>query len=325
MKVLVTGANGFVGKALCQKLIEAKHQLRAISRYPAPTFQKGDAVEWIQIPNIDGDTDWSDARLKDINTIIHLASRVHVIKENESDPKAAFMGTNRDGTKHLAEQAIAAGVKRFIFISTAHVHGHLSGDAPFKEDSPALPHSDYAESKWQAEEELRKLFSKKDVSTELVIIRPPLVYGPDVKANFERLLWLVNKQIPLPIKKIDNRRSLIFVENLADFILVCTEKKKIGNQTFLISDGEDISTPTLLEKLAEIMGKRSLQIPLKPEWLFKAAKKLKIERQVDSLCANLQLDISHAQSTLKWNAPITQDEGLKQTTYFYQRSLNIEN
>ncbi len=319
MKVLVTGANGFVGSSLCNRLINEKIDIRAISRNPAPYYKKGDAIEWIQVANIDGETDWSDTRLKEVDVVVHLASRVHVIIENEANPKTAFIKTNVDGTKKLAEAAIAAGVKRFIYISTAHVHGHVSGDTPFKENSPANPHSDYATSKWKAEEALSDLYRNVKSKQELVIIRPPLVYGAGVKANFERLLWIVEKQIPLPLKKIENKRSLIYVDNLADFIIACIKQKKLGNETFLVADSVDISTPLLLDKLALAMDKRSLQFSVKPAWIFKLAQKLKKETIVNSLCANLQVDSTHAQNTLKWKAPVAQDEALKVTAQWYKQ------
>lgn len=318
MKILVTGANGFVGTAVCEALLESDIKLRAVSRNPAPDFQDGDVIEWIQVANIDGETDWSEAKLKDIDTIIHLGARVHVIKENESDPRAAFFKTNHEGTKHLSEQASKAGVKRFVFISTAHIHGHVSGDEPFKENSPAKPHTDYAASKWAAEEALQALKAEKKNKMEIVIIRPPLVYGEGVKANFEKLLWLADRPIPLPLKKIENKRSIIYVKNLAHFIVECATAKKLGDQTFLISDGIDISTPNLIATLATAMGKRAILLPFKPEWIFKLAKKFNIEQQVNSLCANLHLDISHAQQLLKWKAPFAQQEALHTTAKWYK-------
>lgn len=317
MKVLVTGANGFVGNVLCQKLVDAGMEVRAISRYPAPDYKKGDKIEWIQIPDIGPDTDWSDARLKEIDVVVHLASRVHVVKEIDPDPEATYMRTNRDGTSILAEAAVKAGVKRFVYISTAHVHGHVSAEEPFTEDSPAVPHTDYARSKWAGEEAVREVFGAAKSKSDFVIVRPPLVYGEGVKANFLRLLWLAEKQIPLPLKKVENLRSLIYVENLADFFVCCVKHKKAANETFLIADDKDISVQDLVVQLSGYMGKKALLFSIPVKWLSTAASYLNRQTAFNSLCGSLQVDSSKAKKLLGWKAPLAQEEGLERTAKWY--------
>lgn len=306
MRVLVTGANGFVGGALCKGLLCHALAVRGVTR-SAGVLPLG--VEGFVVADMDGTANWHGT-LQDCNAVVHLAARVHVMQEASADPLAEFRRVNVDGTLNLARQAAAAGVRRFVFISSIGVNGSVSFQRPFTADDEAAPHSPYAVSKYEAELGLRVLAA--ETGLEVVIIRPPLVYGLGAPGNFGALMHAVQRGWPLPLGAIHNKRSLVALDNLVDFIALCVHHPNAANQTFLVSDGEDVSTAELVRRMARAMGKTPRLIPV-PRWLLRWGAVLLGRRDVvQRLCGNLQLDISKARKMLGWKPPCSVDEGLRQ-------------
>lgn len=306
MKILITGSSGFVGSSLLYSLRNSHHQLCVVSR---KLTLSDHATTLINVENIDANTDWQNA-LIDVDTVIHLAARVHVMHENAKDPLAAFRAVNVEGTLNLANQASKAGVKRFIFVSSVKVNGE-STDAnhSFVFSDEPNPQDAYGTSKLEAEEGLISI--AKATGLEIVIIRPPLVYGKDVKANFSNMLKLVNLGLPLPFGAINNKRSLIYVENLVSFITLCITHPDAANQTFLVSDGEDVSTTQLLQMCASAMGKHIWLLPIPQSWLTSVLNILGKQNLVQRLFGNLQIDNQYAYDRLNWRPPFTLAEGLQ--------------
>jgi nucleoside-diphosphate-sugar epimerase len=238
------------------------------------------------------------AACQDFDCIVHLAGRAHVLSEHDQNPLEAFRRANCGATLRLAQQAVESGVRRFIFISSIGVNGAETSRKPFDEFSNPKPHADYAISKLEAEEGLKKLLAGTE--TELVIIRPPLVYGVDAPGNFARLLKFVATGLPLPLGRINNRRSIVSLENLVSFISLCIEHSAAAGQLFLVSDGEDISTTEMVLALAQGMGKKPLMLPVPDSLLKVGAKLLGKESLYTQLCCSLQVDSSKARSLLGW-------------------------
>ncbi len=302
MKVLVTGANGFVGGHLCRRLETAGVTVVRAVRSLEPGS--------IAVGSIDGQTDWAGA-LPGVDAVVHLAARVHVLKDASIDPLAEFLTVNVDGTLNLARQAAQAGVNRFIFISSIAVHGLTSGNHPFTSRDVPNPHDAYGLSKYEAEQGLKQISAKTGLPC--VIIRPPLVYGPGVGANFLRLMKLAGSGFPLPLGAVHNHRNPVFVGNLCDLIFQCLENPAAAGQTFLVSDGEDISTPELLRLLAKGMGKKVRLFPM-PGSVFRLIGRLAGRSgDVSRLCGSLQVDIEHTRKTLGWQPPFTLEQGLRET------------
>ena len=306
MNCLITGAGGFVGKALCAALLLRGAAVRMGMR----SLQNcTDNLEGVVVGSIDAETDWSEA-LRGIVTAVHLAARVHVMNDNSADPLAAFRAVNVDGTLNLARQAASAGVKRFVFISSVKVNGEQTepGHAFTESDAPN-PQDAYGQSKHEAEQGLHQI--ARETGMEVVIIRPPLVYGPGVKANFAALMRAVQRGWPLPLGAIHNQRSLVALDNLVDFIISCITHPKAANQTFLVSDGKDLSTTELVRGMARAAGVRARLLSV-PVWALQAGAKLLGKGDaVQRLCGNLQVDISKARELLGWVPPVSVEEGLK--------------
>ena len=304
--VLVTGAQGFVGLPLSAALVKLGYQVRGAVR---GNFQDKEGQETLSVGDINGDTVWSEA-LADVSVVIHLAARVHVMNEMTDDPLAEFRKINVEGTLNLARQAFKAGVSRFIYISSIKVNGEFTEPGcPFRADDAPQPMDPYGISKREAEDGLRQL--AKDTGLEVVIIRPPLIYGLGVKANFLSMMRWIHKGIPLPLGAINNARSLVALDNLVDLIVTCIQHPAAANQTFLVSDGEDVSTTDLLKRTALAMGIKARLIPV-PEILIKVGGKLLGKGDVvQRLCGNLQVDITKAQQLLGWAPPISVEEGLR--------------
>ena len=306
MICLVTGAGGFVGKSLGAALTMRGSTVRAAQR---SINNHTDEFESVAVGPIDPETDWSEA-LQGVAVLVHLAARVHVMKDVSEDPLTEFRRINVDSTLNLARQAAAAGVKRFMFISSVKVNGESTepGQA-FAENDVPNPQDAYGQSKHEAEVGLRQLAA--NTGMEVVIIRPPLVYGPGVKANFAALMRAVQRGWPLPLGAVHNQRSLVALDNLVDFIVTCVTHPQAANQTFLVSDGQDLSTTELIRGMARAAGVPARLLPV-PVWALQAGAKLLGKGDaVQRLCGNLQVDISKARQLLGWVPPVSVDGGLK--------------
>lgn len=307
MKILVTGANGFVGRALCAVL--AKQGFNVIAAMRKQNSIAG--CKTVAVGEVNANTVWKDA-LNEVDVVVHLAARVHVMHENTQDPLTEFRKVNVAGTLHLANEAAKAGVKRLIFLSSVKVNGEstLAG-SPFTFKSVTNPQDAYGISKYEAEEGLKSIAKKTGL--EVVIIRPPLVYGNGVKANFANMLRLVKFGLPLPFGAIHNKRSLIYIQNLSSFITTCITRPNAANNTFLVSDGEDVSTTHLLKACAFALNKSLWLIPVPQSWLAFVFKLLGKASIADRLLGNLQIDNTHACQTLAWRPPYTLAQGLERT------------
>lgn len=308
-RVLVTGASGFVGQALCDELLRCRHSVRGAIRQIEGKTALTYGVEPILAGTINSATDWN-AALAGCDAVVHLAARVHVMDDKASDPLAEFREVNTEATLNLARQAAQAGVRRFVFISTIKVNGE-GRDAPYRESDTPAPEDAYAVSKWEAEEGLRRIAN--DTGLEVVILRPPLVFGPGVKANFLRLMRLVEKGWPLPLGAIRNRRSLLYLGNFVDAIRLCVEHPAAAGQTFLIDDGEAVSTPELIRRLAHAMGRPAHLLAVPIGLLEFAGAMLGKRAAVARLTGSLFVDSSAIRSRLGWTPPYTMREGLDAT------------
>jgi nucleoside-diphosphate-sugar epimerase len=312
-EVLVTGANGFMGQALCAGLYAEGWHVRGAVRSPQKAGILPKKISPVIIKAIGPDTDWSEA-LAGIDTVVHLAARVHVLKDAASDPLAAFREVNLKGTAHLAGMAAQPGVRRFIYMSSVKACGENRG-LPYSEGNPPEPQGPYGISKWEAEQALHEIANQTGM--EVVVIRPPLVYGPGVKANFLRLLKIVGRSLPLPLAGIENRRSLIYLENLVDAVLKCIFHPQASGETYFVSDGVDLSTPELIRKIAAAMRKPP-RLFYFPPFLLKAAGRFSGKSgQIDRLTGSLTVDSDKIRRTLGWKPKYTIDQGLAETAKWY--------
>lgn len=343
MKVLVTGPDGFVGSTVCTMLLAEGHRCRGAQWKAAPLSV---GCESAVVGDINGSTDWKDA-LQGIDAVVHLAARVHIMDDTAEDPLAAFRAVNVEGTRRLAEEAAKAGVKRFVFISSIKVNGEATAGGgasqcvssevrectnnstneltnfntnelppAFSERDMPSPEDPYGQSKYEAEVVLRQIEAKTGM--EVVILRPPLLYGPGVKANFLKLIQIVDKGIPLPLGGIKNKRSLLGLTNFADLIATCVQDPRAAGQTFTVCDGVDVSSAELVRRIAKALGKKPRLLPI-PEGLMKLAGKLTGKSaQVQRLCSSLQIDSSHVRNTLDWIPPCTMDEELSKVAEWYK-------
>ena len=303
---LVTGANGFVGQALCGSLIGHGFEVRSAVRREEARLATGTKKTVVGV--MDGNTDWAKA-LQGIDCVIHLAARVHVMKDDAQDPLEEFRKANVHGTENLARQAAKAGVRRLVFVSSIKVNGEQTlGDEKFSESDAPNPQDPYGISKWEAEQALHRV--AEETGLEVVIVRPPLVYGDGVKGNFAQMMKALELGIPLPLSSVMNRRSLLHVGNLTDALILCATHPKAANRTYLLSDGDDVSTPELLRQLGRAMNRPARLFPC-PEFLLKMVGIITgRSAQVSRLLGSLQVDSSRIRNELGWIPPYTLQQGL---------------
>ncbi|MBV5330569.1 MAG: NAD-dependent epimerase/dehydratase family protein [Chlorobium sp.] len=348
MKVLVTGATGFVGTTLLARLLRDVDRVRAAVLAGENTGHLPAAIEQFTVEPLSEISNYTTA-LQNIDIVIHLAARVHVMQETATDPLQEFRKVNLHGTERLARQAAQAGVKRFVFMSTIGVNGDNSGDKSYTEGEVPHPHNPYSVSKYEAELALRQI--SIETGMEVVIIRAPLVYGPGNPGNFLSLLRIVSKGIPLPLASITNKRSLIYVGNLVDALAVCATHPDAAGKTYLVSDGEDVSTPELVRRVAQSLGAPCRLLPFPVSWMKMVAKildsfefwvlsfglfgskaekptqnsKLKTKNRfsgaVNRLAGSLTVDSSKIRQELGWEPPFTMEEGLRVTARWFQKQF----
>lgn len=309
MKVVaVTGANGFVGRSLMGAL--AAHGCE-----PLGVVRSAPRNGTIAVGDIGPDTWWGEA-LSGVDTVIHCAARVHVMRDAVADPLSEYRWVNTAGTRKLAQDAVRCGVKRLVFVSTIKVNGestHCPPGSPAAFTAFDTPHPEdpYAISKWEAEVQLHEIGEGGDL--EVVVVRPPLVYGPGVRGNFRSLVSAVRRGWPLPFGRVDNRRSLVALPNLVDLLAVCATHPNAAGETFLVSDNHDLSTPGLVRRIAHAMGRRAHLLPVPPALLRWAGRLTGRGDSVERLIGSLRVDIGHTCARLQWHPVISVDDGLRAT------------
>lgn len=316
MRVFITGGNGFVGKALCERLSREGFDIQIGYRSVIPERISFPNATAVPIGDIGKDTSWAE-HLRSVDIVIHLAARVHILKDHLNEPLKAYRETNVLGTKRLVQESITAGVRRFIFMSSIKVNGESSVLPLSESDSPA-PEDAYGISKWEAEQTIRETVVGSTM--EYVILRPPLMYGPGVKANFYRLIRAVEKGIPFPLKTVNSRRSMLYLGNLIDAIRVCMLHQAAGNETFLISDGEDISVVDLVEKIGRNLGKHARLIAVPQKLLLTIGRLTGYQGELRRLLTPLQIDNRKIRTKLTWDPPFSLEEGLRDTVKWYMHS-----
>ena len=307
MIILVTGANGLVGRALCYVLDQTEHQVvRAVRTSTTP---------WeVPVGDLNESTDWSEALGQNTDVVVHLAGQVLSTDGAFWPPGDRYAKVNTLGTANLARQCARNGVKRFIFVSTVKVLGE-GKEEPYRDGDLAIPSDDYAISKWDAEQALWQIAA--ETGMEVVVLRPPLVYGPGVKGNFLRLMQAIDKRWPLPLGVIQNQRSLIYLGNLVDAIRVCLTHPKAVGKAFLVCDGDDVSTPELIRRVAAALGRKPLLLPVPVSWMRWGGAFLGKKAAVDRLIGSLCVDMTPFREDLGWNPPHTMQAGLETTAQWY--------
>jgi len=312
--VLVTGADGFVGKALCAEMVYRGWNVRASVRSREKINSLPKEIEIIETGSIGPYINWTQA-LNNVKSVVHLAGRVHVMKDSSSDPLAEYSIVNTAGTECLAKAAAGKGVRRFVFLSSVKVNGESRASAYTEKDIP-VPVDPYGISKWEAEEKLKAIAC--ETGLEAVIIRAPMVYGPEVKANFLRLLKAVDRGIPMPLAGIKNKRSLIYIGNLVNSIIACINHPKAVGQTYLVSDDEDVSTSELISQTAEALGKPARLFYL-PFFMLRFAGVITGKlHAIERLTGSLTVDSSKIRRELNWNPPFTLNHGIKKTAEWFK-------
>lgn len=314
MRVLLTGASGFVGCSVLGRL-SSRTSIEVVAITRSPLVGLPISVTNLQIVGVESQEDWHPA-LAGVDAVIHCAARVHVMNDVEVDPLSEFRKVNVEGTLNLARQAALAGVRRFIFVSSIKANGEETVlDVPYSADAQAFPIDPYGVSKLEAEQGLLSLAA--ETGMEVVIIRPVLVYGPGVKANFLSMMHWLHRGVPLPLGAVHNKRSLVALDNLVDLIVTCVVHPAAANQVFLVSDGEDLSTTELLCRMGMALGKPARLLPV-PSWLIKrGAAILGKQALAQRLCGSLQVDINKNRELLGWVPPVSVDEALRRTAEYF--------
>ncbi len=321
-KVLVTGATGFVGRHLCNSLVASGYVVTGTTR----SFESGltPASYEVRITGDIGDPiDWVPA-LRDVNYVVHLAARVHVMSEVAKDPLTEYRRVNSLGSAKLAESAAVTGVKRLIYVSTIKVHGEKTVGRPFCFSDRTAPCDPYAISKLEAEQALSRI--AEDKGLEIVILRPPLIYGPGVGGNFLRVLSLVSSGNPLPLGMIRNARSMLAVTNFCDVVQICLKHPDAAGETFLVSDGADISTPGLFRLIGNVMDKPVRLLPVPEQLLRLGGKIFGRSNEVARLCDSLQVDIENTKNVLNWSPRTSLEDGIRSVVDWYlqkERQTNV--
>ncbi|MEI8631905.1 SDR family oxidoreductase [Vibrio sp. PP-XX7] len=301
--ILLTGSTGFVGSALLKRLLmQDDMKIKVVVRHSIVL----ENVFCLEVDDINAATDYSSV-IHDTETVIHCAARAHIMDDSAADPLSAFRAVNTEGTLNLALQAAQAGVKRFIFLSSIGVNG-ISSMTPFSVSDTPAPIEDYAVSKLEAEVGLRKIAA--ETGMEVVIIRPPLVYGPNAPGNFGKLAKLASRNLPLPFGAIHNKHSLVALDNLVDLMIICIDNSNAANQTFLVSDDHDVSTTELLCMIVCASGKAPRLIPVPVSWLKLVGKFTGKQTVIDRLCSSLQVDIRYTKNVLGWSPPVSFKDGI---------------
>ena len=312
-RFLVTGASGFVGQQLCAEIIRLGWQVRAAVRKPDSSRN---GIESAIVGAIDSQTNWIEA-LREVDVVIHLAARVHVMHDDAVDPLSEFRRINTAGTEHLARCAAVAGVRRLVYVSSIKVNGEeTTGGCRYTELDVPSPQDPYGISKWEAEQALHRV--AKETGLEVAIVRPPLVYGPGVKGNFAQILAVVAKGVPLPLASVHNWRSMIYLGNLVAALIACATQPAAAGQTYLVCDGEDVSTPDLLRQLAHGMNVSSRLFSCPPALLRLAGRLAGKSSQVERLLGSLQVDGDKIRHDLNWVPPYSVQQGLQKTAEWYQ-------
>lgn len=315
--VLVTGGTGFIGRETVRALQRHDSPVRVAVRKRGHAAGLSPDVACTEVGNIGPATDWSTA-LDNVDVVVHLAARAHIFHKTTTDSLSLYRSVNTQGTLQLAREAAKAGVRRFVYVSSIGVNGSVTRDKPFSESDKPSPASAYAVSKWEAEQGLMQL--QEETGVEVVVVRPPAVYGPGAPGNIQRLIRLIQRGIPLPLASVTNLRSFVSVENLADLLVCCSEHQAAAGELFLAADGVDVSTPQLIEFLAEGLGCHAHLWSLPLGIIRLGANIVGGTTSVSSLCSSLQVDVSKAVSVLGWNPSRAVAEGMRRTAYSYRES-----
>jgi nucleoside-diphosphate-sugar epimerase len=317
MKVMVTGASGFVGYATCARFVMQRMNVVGTVRHLPPQPLPG--VDYRIASDVSKDTDWYEA-LKGVNTVVHCAARVHVMREPTADPLQEFRRINVGWTGRLAQLAALQGVRRFVYLSSIKVNGEQTV-VPFTEQDPPNPQDAYGVSKWEAEQALAQVSTQTGM--EIVIVRSPLVYGPGVRGNFLQLLNILRRGIPLPLASIRNQRSFVYLGNLVDALGRCIQDPRAARQTYLVCDSEDVATPELVRRLGAVMGSKVCLWPCPTALLYWMGQVAGRRGMIDRLVGSLQVNSSKIQTELGWHPPFTVDVGLSETAaWFHARTTN---
>lgn len=308
--ILITGASGFVGHHACNSFVKNGHNVIALTRRENFPLTHPN----LKVSQLSANTDWQ-ALLKDVHIILHLAGRAHVMHDEADDIYHAYKQVNVEATQALATEAVKAGVKRFIYISSIKVNGEQTFHQPYTAFDDVHPEDDYGKTKFEAEQVLSLVAS--GTGMEVVIIRPPLIYGAGVKANVLNLIKICQQPLPLPFGAIHNKRSMVYIENLVDFMLLCTMHPKAANETFLISDDEDVSITTLVSTIRQALGRPRWLLPIPASALHFFCKLIGKPSLAVRLCGNLQVDISKTKQLLDWKPPFTFKQGMEKTVQSY--------